>query len=275
MREASLALESLRATLPILRIGKVEKRASARSADAGSSWGNFVPPHPPARYACVLHDPSASVALAQQKSHAHTMNSPLPLDTLVLCILDGWGIGQGDMETTGDAIRLASKLGKTPNWDRLCKESLISQLETSGESVGLPEGQMGNSEVGHTHIGAGRIVKQSLTRINEAIESGEFSHNEGLEAFVSAFKAKEKQGVVHVAGIVSSGGVHGSKRACLGNAKIFSWRGLRVKLHAFLDGRDTPPHAAIEELPRFLDACEEAVGRKFLGERYRSLLRDG
>ena len=137
---------------------------------------------------------------------------------------------------------------------------------------------MGNSEVGHTHIGAGRIVKQSLSRINEAIESGEFSRNEGLEAFVSAFKAKEKQGVVHVAGLVSSGGVHGSKEHVLETLKFFHGKGLQVKLHAFLDGRDTPPRAAIEELPRFLEDCEKAeLGENILASvvgRYYAMDRD-
>ena len=193
--------------------------------------------------------------------YAPTMSAPLPpedkLDTLILCILDGWGIGQGDMEATGDAIRLASSIGNTPNWDKLTKESLTSQLQTSGESVGLPKGQMGNSEVGHTHIGAGRVVKQSLTRINEAIESGAFFKNKGLEAFVAEFKKKEKQGVVHVAGIVSSGGVHGLDKHVLATLKFFHERKLQVRLHAFLDGRDTKPQAAIEELPRFLEECEK------------------
>ena len=183
------------------------------------------------------------------------------------------------METTGDAIRLASKLGKTPNWDKLTKEALMSKLQTSGESVGLPKGQMGNSEVGHTHIGAGRIVKQSLTRINEAIKSGEFFKNEGLEAFVTEFKKKKKQGVVHVAGIVSSGGVHGSDKHVLATLKFFHYRGLRVKLHAFLDGRDTKPQAAIEEMPRFLEECEKiGLGEDVLASvmgRYYAMDRDG
>ena len=207
------------------------------------------------------------------------MSSNLPLDVLVLCILDGWGIGQGDAVTTGDAIRLASKIGKTPNWDRLCEQCLKSQLQTSGLSVGLPKGQMGNSEVGHLHIGAGRVVKQSLTRIDEAIASGEFFRNEGLEAFVREFKKQDKQGVVHVAGIVSSGCVHGSAEHVLATLKFFHERGLEVKLHAFLDGRDTKPRVAIEELPHFLDRCEqEGLGENLLATmvgRYYAMDRDG
>ena len=205
------------------------------------------------------------------------MDRTPPLDTLVLCILDGWGIGQGDAVKTGDAIRLASKLGRTPNWDRLCEQCLKSQLETSGESVGLPKGQMGNSEVGHLHIGAGRVVKQSLTRIDEAIASGEFFRNEGLERFAEATKEKGS-GRVHVAGIVSSGGVHGSAEHVLATLKFFHGKGLDVRLHAFLDGRDTSPRAAQEELPRFLDRCEQAGLRKnFLATiigRYYAMDRD-
>ena len=201
----------------------------------------------------------------QKRVYVSAMDGSPPLDTLVLCILDGWGIGKGDAVATGDAIRLASKIGKTPNWDRLCKESLMSQLQTSGESVGLPKGQMGNSEVGHLHIGAGRVVQQSLTRIDEAIASGEFFRNEGLNEFAEATTAVKKEGsVVHVAGIVSSGGVHGSAEHVLATLKFFHGKGLDVRLHAFLDGRDTPPCAALEELPRFLDRCEKEGLRKDL-----------
>ena len=182
------------------------------------------------------------------------------------------------MDITGDAIRQASRAGKTPNWDKLIKESLVSQLQTSGESVGLPKGQMGNSEVGHTHIGAGRIVKQSLTHINEAIESGEFFKNKNLEAFAAKFKKKKKQGVVHVAGIVSSGGVHGSDKHVLATLKFFHERGLQVKLHAFLDGRDTPPRVAIKELPNFLEDCKSiGLGENVLASvigRYYAMDRD-
>ncbi len=228
------------------------------------------------------------------------MHTPLPpqakLNTLILCILDGWGIGQGDPIKTGDAIRLASKIGKTPNWDKLTKKSLTSQLQTSGESVGLPKGQMGNSEVGHLHIGAGRVVQQSLTRINEAIESGEFFKNEGLNAFFAPEKSSLTQNffseeerslwdfkdialdVVNVAGIVSSGGVHGSDKHVLATLKFFHEKGLRVRLHAFLDGRDTKPQAAIEELPRFLEECKKiGLGEDVLVSvmgRYYAMDRD-
>ncbi len=157
---------------------------------------------------------------------------------LLLIIMDGWGWRE---ETEGNAIRLAG----TPNLDALRAKYPFTLLKCSGEAVGLPEGQMGNSEVGHLNIGAGRIVYQDLTRINKAIANGSFFENKELnEAFR---RAKASGGKVHLLGLVSDGGVHSHIEhlyALLDLAKRHKM-GDQTFVHAFMDGRDTPPTSGL------------------------------
>ncbi|PIR38053.1 MAG: phosphoglycerate mutase (2,3-diphosphoglycerate-independent) [Alphaproteobacteria bacterium CG11_big_fil_rev_8_21_14_0_20_39_49] len=161
---------------------------------------------------------------------------------VVLCILDGWGEGEA---TSDNAITSAN----TPFWDKLVASCPKSSLNTSGLSVGLPEGQMGNSEVGHMNIGGGRIVMQSLPRIDKAFADGELENDKQLNKFIES--VKEKSGDVHIMGLMSPGGVHSHQMHIAGLAKIISKKGVAVKIHAFLDGRDVPPASAIEYLKNF------------------------
>ena len=151
---------------------------------------------------------------------------------LILMILDGFGIG-GDY---GNAIKAANK----PNLDRIFGSNPITQIGASGMDVGLPDGQMGNSEVGHTNIGAGRIVYQELTRITKAIQDGDFFEN---SAFISAVdNAIAKKTALHLIGLLSDGGVHSHNTHLYALVELAKRRGLKkVYVHALLDGRDVPP----------------------------------
>lgn len=155
---------------------------------------------------------------------------------VLLCIMDGWGIAE-------ESIKDATKEAKTPNIDRFYKEEKNMQIYADGEHVGLPDGQMGNSEVGHLNIGAGRIVYQDLTRINKSIKDGSFFEN---EKFLNAVKHVEKNNSsLHLFGLVSTGGVHSSLEHIFALIEFAKRQKLkRVYLHAFLDGRDTPPKSA-------------------------------
>ncbi len=164
----------------------------------------------------------------------------------VLCVLDGWGWRP---ETKDNAIAAA----RTPNFNRMLDECPHALLATSGRAVGLPEGQMGNSEVGHTNIGAGRLVMQDLPRIDEAVEKGALGERPALRAVVDA--AKRAQGAVHLMGLMSPGGVHSHQDHIAALARVVHREGLAVRIHAFLDGRDTPPQSALG----FIDAFEKAT----------------
>ena len=155
---------------------------------------------------------------------------------VLLCIMDGWGISKNSPED-------ATKTAETPNFDRLKKEEKYTQIYADGEHVGLPDGQMGNSEVGHLNLGAGRVVYQELTRINKAIKEGTFFEN---EEFLKAIKhVKENDSALHLYGLVSTGGVHSSLNHIFALIKLAADNGLKkVYVHAFLDGRDTPPQSA-------------------------------
>lgn len=183
-----------------------------------------------------------------------------------LIILDGWGIGD---HSTSDAIYNAN----TPNFDRLMETNPNATLLTSGENVGLPDGQMGNSEVGHLNIGAGRIVYQELTRINKSIEEGDFFENEVL---VNALElAKEKGKKVHFIGLVSKGGVHSSQEHLYALTALADRIGLSdVFIHAFTDGRDCDPRSGkgfIEELEANIEnksaRIASVIGRYFAMDR--------
>ena len=156
---------------------------------------------------------------------------------VLLCIMDGWGISK-------DSPMDATKTANTPNIDKFYKEEPNIQIFADGEHVGLPDGQMGNSEVGHLNIGAGRIVYQELTKINKEIKDGSFFKN---EKFLNAVDhVKKNDSALHMYGLVSTGGVHSSLDHILALIEFAKQQGLKkVYFHAFLDGRDTPPQSAV------------------------------
>ncbi len=162
---------------------------------------------------------------------------------VMLLILDGWGYRE---KTTADN---AIENGNTPNWHRLLHECPHGFVETSGLAVGLPEGQMGNSEVGHTNLGAGRVVMQDLPKIDLAIKDGSLAKNPILVNMINTLKANGK--TCHLMGLMSPGGVHSSQSHIEVLAKIISENNIPVRVHAFLDGRDTPPTSAVEYLQQF------------------------
>ena len=162
---------------------------------------------------------------------------------VMLLILDGWGYRE--KVTPDNAI----ENGHTPNWHRLLKECPHCFVETSGLAVGLPDGQMGNSEVGHTNLGAGRVVMQDLPKIDQAIKDGTLAENPVLVKMINTLKADGK--TCHLMGLMSPGGVHSMQSHILALAKIISKVGVAVRIHAFLDGRDTPPSSAADYLAQF------------------------
>ena len=152
---------------------------------------------------------------------------------LMLIIMDGYGLSD---EESGNAIKAAD----TPNLDRISKDFPSAYLNASGLDVGLPDGQMGNSEVGHTNIGAGRVVYQELTRITKSIQDGDFYENEELAGAVR--NAKANNGALHIMGLISPGGVHSHAEHLYAILRLAKKSGLsKVFVHAFLDGRDVPP----------------------------------
>ena len=165
-----------------------------------------------------------------------------------LVILDGWGLGDHDRR---DAVRAAS----TPNVDRLADVGASGTLDVSGRRVGLPEGQMGNSEVGHLNIGAGRVVTQAYTRIEDAIAAGEFRSN---PAVASAFDhVAETGGRVHCMGLLSDGGVHSEEGHLHALIEAAADEGADAVTHAFTDGRDTDPYAGEECLTRLASVVDD------------------
>ncbi len=155
---------------------------------------------------------------------------------VILCVLDGWGYRA---ETADNAVALA----KTPNWNRLIQNHPKSMLKTCGLDVGLPPGQMGNSEVGHMNLGAGRVVMQDLPRIDLAIADGSLSKNPILLDLI-AYHRKNPNQSCHLMGLYSPGGVHSHQNHILALAKILNDAGIPVWLHLWTDGRDTPPQSA-------------------------------
>lgn len=187
---------------------------------------------------------------------------------VMLIILDGWGIGK---EYEGNAIYLAN----TPNYDRLIMDYPNTKLEASGLAVGLPEGQMGNSEVGHLNIGSGRIVYQELTNISKSIEEGNFFNK---EEFLQAIEnAKKNDSKLHIMGLVSDGGVHSHNTHLYGLLELCKRHGLEeVYIHAFLDGRDVPPTIGKQHLQELEDKIDEiGVGHiATVSGRYYAMDRD-
>lgn len=185
----------------------------------------------------------------------------------ILIILDGWGKGNDDK---ADIISAAN----TPYMDDLQKNYPSSQLLTDGENVGLPEGQMGNSEVGHLNIGAGRVVYQDLVRINKAVRDGSIADNEALkEAFTYA---KENNKAVHFLGLVSDGGVHSMDKHVYKLADITGDYGIdKVYIHALTDGRDTDPRSGYGYIENLINHLENSNGKlASVTGRYYTMDRD-
>ncbi len=187
---------------------------------------------------------------------------------VALIIMDGFGNGE---KNNGNAIFDAKK----PNLDRLFSENPLTEIGASGLDVGLPDGQMGNSEVGHTNIGAGRIVYQELTRITKAVEKGTFFEN---EAFLKAIaNVKENNSALHLYGLLSDGGVHSHNTHLYALLELAKKQGLeKVYVHAFLDGRDVPPSSGAS----FVEACQNKMNEIGVGTiatvmgRYYAMDRD-
>lgn len=177
------------------------------------------------------------------------MSSSATKKPLVLLILDGWGYREAPQD---NAIHHAN----TPTWDHLWKEYPHTLISGSGLDVGLPAGQMGNSEVGHMSLGSGRVIYQSITRIDHEINNGEFLRNPAYCAAID--KAVKAKTAIHILGLLSSGGVHSHENHLLAMIKMAAKRGAtKVYLHAFLDGRDTPPRSAADALKKAAAAFAE------------------
>ncbi|GBR74413.1 2,3-bisphosphoglycerate-independent phosphoglycerate mutase [Candidatus Termititenax aidoneus] len=187
---------------------------------------------------------------------------------LMLIILDGWGINHNKTES---AIEAAD----TPNMDKYWRDYPHATLRTDGEAVGLPDGQMGNSEVGHLNLGAGRIVYQELTRISKAIRDGDFFQNKELLA--AAENCRKNNSALHLMGLFSDGGVHSHLEHLYGLLELAKRQGLsKVFVHAFLDGRDVPPRSAKEFFRQFAEKSKEIGAGQIatITGRYYAMDRD-
>jgi 2,3-bisphosphoglycerate-independent phosphoglycerate mutase len=181
---------------------------------------------------------------------------------VVLLILDGFGVRE---EAPDNAIAHARK----PNWDRLMREAAHTTIDASELRVGLPDGQMGNSEVGHLNIGAGRVVYQDFTRIDQAIATGEFARNPVLNEALAKAAASARS--LHVLGLLSPGGVHSHERQIAALVDLAAQRGVpRVLVHVFLDGRDTPPKSADASIA-FMDGVCARVAAGGIAARIASI----
>lgn len=184
---------------------------------------------------------------------------------VVLCILDGWGLAPAG---PGNAVALAN----TPNFDRVMATCPKATLTTFGPDAGLPTGQMGNSEVGHTNIGAGRVVAMDLGQIDLAIEDGSFVTNAALGDFIARLRLAG--GVAHLAGLVSKGGVHAHQAHLLAAARAITAAGVPVAVHAITDGRDVEPQSALRDLPEVLQALPDGARLASVTGRYFAMDRD-
>jgi len=190
------------------------------------------------------------------------MTVPKPV---VLCILDGWGLSD-------DHSANAPVLAATPAFDALMATCPHATLVTHGPDVGLPRGQMGNSEVGHTNIGAGRVVAMDLGAIDLAIEEGTFEQNPQLLAFIAALQ--DSGGVAHLMGVVSDGGVHGHVSHMIAAARAVAGAGVPVVIHALTDGRDVAPSSAPDHMARLLAGLPEGACIGTVIGRYWAMDRD-
>ena len=185
---------------------------------------------------------------------------------VVLVVIDGFGYRE---EREGNAIALA----QTPAWSRLWEKYPRTLLEASGRAVGLPTGQMGNSEVGHLNLGAGRVVKQDLVRITEAIEDGSFFVR---PAFMDACAAVKKSGgTLHMMGLLGDGGVHALDEHLFALVDLAERQGIsRIAIHALLDGRDTLPTSALGYMRETVERTRGRAKIASLGGRYFGMDRD-
>ena len=190
------------------------------------------------------------------------MTAPKPV---VLCILDGWGLRE---DTSANAPALAN----TPNFDHIMATCPHAELITHGPDVGLPSGQMGNSEVGHTNIGAGRIVAMDLGAIDLAIETGSFALNPALLAFIDTLKATG--GTAHLIGVISDGGVHGHISHVLAAMRAITSAGVPVALHAITDGRDVAPASAAKYFAWLAEGMPNGARVATVTGRYFAMDRD-
>ncbi len=190
------------------------------------------------------------------------MNRPKPV---VLCILDGWG--ESDVREHNAILQ-----AHTPHWDALRASCPMGLLEASEANVGLPTGQMGNSEVGHMNIGAGRIVLQDLPRIDAAVADGSLAQNAALQQFIAGLQASG--GTCHLMGLVSDGGVHSHQSHMLALAHIIARAGVPVAIHAFTDGRDVSPKSAESYLKTLESALPQQCRVATISGRYYAMDRD-
>jgi len=184
---------------------------------------------------------------------------------VVLCILDGWGLRD-------DPVANAPALADVPSFNRILAACPHATLVTHGPDVGLPTGQMGNSEVGHTNIGAGRVVAMDLGAIDLAIEDGTFFSNPALLDFIDRMKASG--GVAHVMGVVSDGGVHGHILHLLAALRSLRGAGIPVVVHAITDGRDVPPSSGAGFMADLMAGLPEGARVGTVTGRYWALDRD-
>jgi 2,3-bisphosphoglycerate-independent phosphoglycerate mutase len=184
---------------------------------------------------------------------------------VMLVVLDGWGWRE---EAADNAVRQA----RTPSFDRLWATCPHAFLHTSGEDVGLPHGQMGNSEVGHLNIGAGRLVMQDLPRITAAIADGEIERAPALRGLIE--RLGQSSGTCHLIGLVSPGGVHSHQDHAVALARILDAASVPTRVHAFTDGRDTPPRSAGEDIARLVAALPPSAAVATVSGRYYAMDRD-
>jgi len=189
----------------------------------------------------------------------------IPPKPVVLCILDGWG--QSPM-VDGNAVAQAH----TPNFDHIMAQCPSATLITYGPDVGLPVGQMGNSEVGHMNIGAGRVVEMDLRRIDSAIEQGEFANQPGIQRFI--IKMQASGGTAHLLGVLSDGGVHSHVAHMIATAVVLTDQGIPVAIHAFTDGRDVAPKSAQTYLAQLQKALPKGARIATVSGRYYTMDRD-
>src|SRR5216117_4281994 len=189
-----------------------------------------------------------------------------PRTPVVLIVLDGWGFRPGQ---EGNAI----ELGRTPTWHRLWANAPRTLLNASGLAVGLPEGQICNSEVGHLNLGAGRVVPQDIVRISQSIDSGQFFRIPALVKLVE--DTRRRDGTLHVMGLIGTGGVHALDTHLLAAIELARRHELPVAIHAWLDGRDTPPKSGLAFMEQLLQTVRPSdrptvsavIGRYYAMER--------
>src|SRR5438309_2044513 len=191
-----------------------------------------------------------------------------PRTPVVLIVLDGWGFRPG---REGNAV----ELGETPTWHRLWAKAPRTLLDASGLPVGLPDGQIGNSEVGHLNLGAGRVVPQDIVRISQSVESGEFFRIPALLQLLE--DTRRHGGTLHVMGLIGTGGVHALDKHLLAAVELGRRAGVKIAIHTWLDGRDTPPKSALGFMRDLLATVGRSDGRTAVSTvigRYYAMDRD-